>query len=121
MGDLPTLYAGSDVAFVGGSLVDVGGHNVLEPAALGLPVLIGPHVRNFADISERLVEAGAAKFVLNESDFAAVLEQWLKDANLRHASGQQGLHFVESNRGAVATTVQCVAQMMDVTISPEED
>ena len=121
MGDLPTLYAGSDVAFVGGSLVDVGGHNVLEPAALGLPVLIGPHVRNFADISERLVEAGAAKFVLNESDFAAVLEQWLKDANLRHASGQQGLHFVESNRGAVATTVQCVAQMMGVTINPEED
>ena len=44
MGDLPTLYAGSDVAFVGGSLVDVGGHNVLEPAALGLPVLVGPHV-----------------------------------------------------------------------------
>ena len=121
MGDLPTLYAGSDVAFVGGSLVDVGGHNVLEPAALGLPVLIGPHVRNFADISERLVDAGAAKFVLNESDFAAVLEQWLKDANLRHASGQQGLHFVESNRGAVARTVECVAQMLGGTVNPKKE
>ena len=63
MGELPLFYAAADVAFVGGTLVERGGHNMLEPAALGLPVLFGPHVFNFAEISRRLLEAGGARTV----------------------------------------------------------
>ena len=77
-------------------------------------------MRNFADISERLVEAGAAKFVLNQAEFATVLEGWLRDANQRHASGQCGLQYVESNRGAVARTVDAVGKMMGLDLQAQE-
>ena len=62
MGELPTFLAAADAAFVGGSLVEHGGHNLLEPAALGIPVAFGPHMFNFAEISRLLVQQGAAQF-----------------------------------------------------------
>ena len=100
MGELPLFYAAADVAFVGGTLVEGGGHNMLEPAALGLPVLFGPHVFNFAEISRRLVEAGAAQLVGDSASLGEAVIDYLNDANLRHASGARGRAFVESNRGA---------------------
>jgi 3-deoxy-D-manno-octulosonic-acid transferase len=112
MGDLPALYAGADVAFVGGSLVDVGGHNVLEPAALGLPVLVGPYVRNFDDITARLVETGAARFVVDSDTLRASALEWLRDANVRHASGVLGARYVEANRGALDATVAAIAGLI---------
>jgi 3-deoxy-D-manno-octulosonic-acid transferase len=63
MGELPLFYAASDVAFVGGSLVHHGGHNLLEPAALGIPVITGPNVFNFVEICELLLQAGACEKV----------------------------------------------------------
>ncbi len=100
MGELPLLYAASDVAFVGGSLVPTGGHNLLEPAALGLPVLFGPHVFNFAEISARLLDAGAAWQVADERELGERALTLLSDANLRHNAGDRGRQFVERNRGA---------------------
>ena len=100
MGELPLLYAASDVAFVGGTLVEIGGHNMLEPAALGLPVLYGPHVFNFADISQRLVEAGGAATVSDSKSLGDAVVGYLTDANLRYAAGGRGRAFVEANRGA---------------------
>lgn len=112
MGDLPVLYAGADVAFVGGSLVDVGGHNVLEPAALGIPVLTGPRVRNFADITGRLASTGAARFVQDAGSLFDAARAWLDDANERHRAGQLGQDFVESNRGALTATVEVVERLL---------
>ena len=100
MGELPVFYAASDVAFVGGSLVDVGGHNMLEPAALGVPVLLGPSLRNFADISDRLCRERAAEVVEGVESLALAVIRHLGDANLRHRTGECGRRFVERNRGA---------------------
>ena len=90
---VPLFYAASDVAFVGGSLVPVGGHNMLEPAALGLPVLFGPHVFNFAEISRMLLEVGAAWQVDGARELGEQALTLLQDANLRHNVGDRGRQF----------------------------
>jgi 3-deoxy-D-manno-octulosonic-acid transferase len=100
MGELPMLMAATDLVFMGGSLVRTGGHNMLEAAALGLPVVFGPHVFNFEEIAERLLEAGAARQVRDAGELAAVVADWLADANARHRTGERGRVFVEQNRGA---------------------
>ena len=100
MGELPLFYAAADVAFVGGTLVERGGHNMLEPAAAGLPVLLGPHVFNFAEISRRLLEAGGARTVSDSASLGRAVIDYLHDADLRHTTGAKGRAFVESNRGA---------------------
>ena len=100
MGELPLFYTAADVAFVGGTLVERGGHNVLEPAALGVPVLFGPHVFNFAAISRRLLEAGGARAVSDSADLGRAVTDYLQDADLRNTTGARGRAFVEGNRGA---------------------
>ena len=112
MGELPLLYATSDVAFVGGSLVPVGGHNMLEPAALGVPVLFGPHVFNFAEISRRLCEQNASIQIHDTAELTAQLLRFLTDANLRHTTGQNGREFVERNGGAGDRVLDMVEALM---------
>jgi len=102
VGELALLYSAADVAFVGGSLVGVGGHNLLEPAALGLPVLTGPHYFNSRDIALLLLERGAALQVADARELAAVLRRLLKDPEERRRIGAAGKEIVESNRGSVA-------------------
>ncbi|WP_139557494.1 lipid IV(A) 3-deoxy-D-manno-octulosonic acid transferase [Methylotetracoccus oryzae] len=101
IGELRTFYAAADVAFVGGSLVPVGGHNVLEPAMAGLPVMFGPHVDNFRVICAALVEAGGAFATDGESSLAAALERLLDDAVLRAEMGERAQAYVLRNRGAL--------------------
>lgn len=113
MGELNLLYAASDVAFVGGSLVAVGGHNMLEPAARGIPVVFGPHVFNFERISLLLLEAGAARQVRDAAALAAVVSGWLRDANERHAAGERARGVVADNRGAVDAQLQLILGSMD--------
>jgi 3-deoxy-D-manno-octulosonic-acid transferase len=100
MGELPMLMAAADLVFMGGSLVPTGGHNMLEAAALALPVVFGPHVFNFEEIGARLLAAGAARQVRDADGLAAVVSEWLADANARHGIGERGRVFVEENRGA---------------------
>ena len=102
MGELLLFYAASDVAFVGGSLVRHGGHNLLEPAALGIPVVTGPHVFNFSEISRLLITAGACEQVDSVTGLERTVRKWLGDANGRHLVGEQGRKAVERNRGALA-------------------
>ncbi len=102
LGELPMFYAASDVAFVGGSLVPVGGHNFLEPAALGLPILSGPHVFNMQQVSELFFDAGAALRVDSGSDLAQRLIELLQDPERRAAIGARGREIIEKNGGAVA-------------------
>ena len=117
MGELPLFYAAADVAFVGGSLVESGGHNMLEPAALGLPVLFGPNVFNFAEISRRLVEAGGAETVSDSASLGRAVIGYLSDADLRHTTGGKGRAFVESNRGAG----DHVLAMISAYLGPPDD
>ena len=109
MGELALFYAASDVAFTGGSLVQHGGHNLLEPAALGVPVVTGPHVFNFVEICELLLQAGAAEKVADTDELLTTLSRWLGDADERHRVGQRGREVVEKNRGAL----QSVMSMID--------
>lgn len=109
MGELMLFYAAADVAFVGGSLAPVGGHNPLEPAALGLPVLVGPHVFNFEEITRMLREAGALQQVQDAQELAAAVEAYLHDADLRHTNGEKGRRVVENNRGALHKLMEIVA------------
>lgn len=112
LGELPLFYAASDVAFVGGSLVPEGGHNMLEPAALGIPVLFGPYVHDVVEISERLTQAGAGRKVENKDELAAAVVEYMQDANLRHVAGQRGREFVEKNRGALTLVMELVDELM---------
>ena len=89
MGELMTFYAAADVAFVAGSLVPIGGHNLLEPASLGLPVLTGPHNFNGEEIARLLVEAGAARVVTDPAQLAHAVTGLFGDhANLRAVDGR---------------------------------
>ncbi len=101
MGELALFYAAADVTFVGGSLVRVGGHNLLEPAALGLPSITGPYNFNAPDIAGLLVEQGATSIVHDADALAAEIIRLLDDPDERDRRGQQARHVLESNRGAV--------------------
>ena len=113
LGELPLFYAASDVAFVGGSLVQEGGHNMLEPAALGVPVIFGPYVHDVAEISERLSQVGAGRKVDDKGELGAAVVEYMQDANLRHVAGQRGREFVEENRGALNLVMELVDELME--------
>jgi 3-deoxy-D-manno-octulosonic-acid transferase len=101
MGELPLFYAASDIAFVGGSLVPIGGHNLLEPAALGLPVVSGPNVFNAQEIADMFVENGACMIVADANELASALTTLLADPDAAAAMGARGRDIVESNRGSL--------------------
>lgn len=113
MGELNTFYAAADVAFVGGSLVPIGGHNLLEPAAVGLPVIIGPYTHNFEYISELLLDKGAARRVIDANELGLAVIEFLKEPNLRDDAGEQGRRVVEQNRGAVDAVKLLIAKYLD--------
>jgi len=101
MGEVPLFYAASDIAFVGGSLVPIGGHNMLEPAALGLPVISGPHVYNAQEISDMFIELGACKIVADASQLVAAVDELLANRSVAAERGRKGRDIVQRNRGAL--------------------
>jgi 3-deoxy-D-manno-octulosonic-acid transferase len=101
-GELLAFYAAADVAFVGGSLVAIGGHNLLEPAALGMPVLTGPSDANGREIAALLTAAGAVLRVGDAATLAATVERLLADPAERERIGGLGRAVVAANRGSVA-------------------
>ena len=117
MGELPLFYAGADVAFVGGSLVAVGGHNLLEPAALAVPIVTGPHNFNGQEIHDKLAAAGAVSTVHDASDLAAELERLLGESAARREQGERGFGVVAANRGAVGRVLRLVNALDDATTS----
>ncbi|MEJ2127343.1 MAG: lipid IV(A) 3-deoxy-D-manno-octulosonic acid transferase [Woeseiaceae bacterium] len=102
MGEVPLFYAASDVAFVGGSLVPIGGHNLLEPAALGLPLVSGPHVYNAQDISDMFIDLGACHIVDDTGQLVAAVDELLANPEEAAAQGRRALDIVQQNRGALA-------------------
>lgn len=101
LGEMWMYLASADLAFVGGSLVPVGGHNVLEPAALGLPVLFGPHMHNFIAARDLLLGCGCAVQVDDAATLAHALAEQLDDAARRTRMGEAGRLAVMANRGAL--------------------
>lgn len=101
LGELDRWYAAGEVAFVGGSLKPFGGHNLLEPAALGLPVLAGPHQDNAPEVAARLAEAGGLRIVHDARELAAVAGALLADPGESAAMGGRARGAVHANRGAL--------------------
>ena len=101
MGELTLFYAASDVAFVAGSLVPIGGHNLLEPAALGLPLLSGPHVFNAQEIADMFVAKNACRLVHDSAELATAVDELLSDPETASRLGEAGREILERNRGSL--------------------
>lgn len=109
LGELVDFYAAADVAFVGGSLVPVGGHNLLEPAALALPLLAGPHQHNSPQVARVLADVGALSIVADAEQLAARLQALLARPELRQAQGERACAALEQHRGALQRLVGLIA------------
>ncbi|MEO8803844.1 MAG: lipid IV(A) 3-deoxy-D-manno-octulosonic acid transferase [Rudaea sp.] len=113
LGELLLFYATGDVAFVGGSLVPIGGHNVLEPAALSVPVIVGPQTFNFTEITGDLIEAGAVLRIEDADELGATVIRLLADAPLRQQIGTAGRAAFEREQGGVLRTVGIVEKVLE--------
>jgi len=113
MGELLDFYAAADLAFVGGSLVPVGGHNLLEPAALGVAPLCGPYMSNAQDVADRLIAAGGVVQVASSAELAGELVRLAADTAARRALGARALRVVEDNRGALQRTLDAIARLVN--------
>lgn len=112
LGELSALSGGADIAFVGGSLVAHGGHNPLEAAAFGVPVVTGPHITNFRSIYRELMQEGGALCVSNTAELATTLIELHQDPRRRSAIGEAGKRYVEGNQGALARQVALVNSLL---------
>lgn len=112
IGELARAYKTASVAFIGGSLANTGGHNPLEPAVWGVPVLSGPHIHNFVEVYDEMTAAGAARLVADESEFATALTRWLEHPEEAAVAGAAGLRVVETNRGATAFTAAALLELV---------
>lgn len=106
MGELMLAYKLTDIAFVAGSLVPVGGHNMIEPASLGKPVLSGPYVHNFDEIYQELEKRGGASTVGTVEDIAAIVVELMNNKDQRLDMGRRAKTVVEQSRGALGKTVE---------------
>ena len=117
MGELMLMYGAADVAFVGGSFVPKGGHNMLEPGALGKPILSGPHLFNFKEISELFVFAHAMTIVHDAASLAEQIEQLIHDASERTQMGKRAKEVVEANRGALVKQLDVIDKVLAPVIA----
>ena len=111
-GELASLYREATLVFVGGSLVDVGGHSPLEPAAWGKAVVFGPHMDHFAEAAEQFIRQGAGVQVGNADEMADAMTALLKDRAKLEARGKAAYQLVLENQGAVARTVSLIARVL---------
>ncbi|WP_321968696.1 lipid IV(A) 3-deoxy-D-manno-octulosonic acid transferase [Paraburkholderia tropica] len=112
MGEMGAYYAAADVAFIGGSLLPLGGQNLIEACAVGTPVLIGPHVFNFTQATADAVAAGGALQVQDPADLARVLRELFKDKSRRVTMGAAASAFASRHRGATARTVDVLTTLL---------
>jgi 3-deoxy-D-manno-octulosonic-acid transferase len=112
MGELYFYYALSDIAFVGGSLVPVGGHNILEPAALKLPIITGPHLFNFTAISSSLSSVESLIVTQDQDELYQAFCRLLRDPQLRQQMGLRGFQIFEQNQGAARRHLELAQEMM---------
>jgi 3-deoxy-D-manno-octulosonic-acid transferase len=108
MGEMFAYYAACDVAFIGGSLLALGGQNLLEACAVGKPVVVGPHTFNFEEATEQAIEAGAAIRVDDTKMLTKIVSKLLQDPEQAMIIGNKGRQFMEVHRGATLKTLEMV-------------
>jgi len=114
LGELGQVYGLADVAFVGGSLAPLGGHNLLEPAFFGIPVLFGPYTYNFTTMSELMVKYRGGKMIADESELRNVMLELLAQKNKRDEIGKRAKEFVEQNQGAISRVMEILETYIEV-------
>lgn len=113
MGELNMFYATADVAFVGGSLVPVGGHNLLEPTAMGVATITGPYTSNFQEITQKLLQADALCVVSNTDALTNKVCELFADNEIRTNFGAKGVMVLEQNRGAITRLISLLVPFLD--------
>jgi 3-deoxy-D-manno-octulosonic-acid transferase len=123
MGELENLYSLCELAFVGGSLVPTGGHNILEPATYGIPVLYGPHVDNFKTASDLLLKSGGGIMVKDQEELYLEMSLLLQDKNMREGMGKKGKEALLSQAGTSDKTVRFLLELLsrDKTETGEDE
>jgi 3-deoxy-D-manno-octulosonic-acid transferase len=114
IGELAQLYQIATVVFVGGSLVPAGGHNILEPAIHGKPIVFGPHMQNFAEITASFLAHDAAVQVRSERELEEVIEALMSDPVRRARLGAAARALVDANRGATEKTLLVIGELLPV-------
>jgi 3-deoxy-D-manno-octulosonic-acid transferase len=117
MGEVTLFYAASDIAFVGGSLVPVGGHNLLEPAALGVPILIGPHVFNAQEIADDFLSNAACRMVADPQELVANVDELLTSVDKARELGANGLKILKRNRGALKRLLEVIGPLIESRVT----
>lgn len=117
IGELAACYPMAEVVFIGGSLVPQGGHNPIEPAAAGVPVLFGPHMEDFAEIAAELVRSGGARQVGSAAALQSVLRQLCTDPALQQAMATAALACVRINQGVVSRHLEAITSLLSRTDS----
>ncbi len=112
IGELAQLFQVATAVFVGGSLVDAGGHNILEPAVFGKPIVFGPHMQNFAEIAQTFLDNGAAIQVRSGRELESALLELLGDPVRRASLGAAARALVEANRGARTRSLAVIAELL---------
>src|SRR4030095_6453876 len=112
IGELAQLFQIATTVFVGGSLVDAGGHNILEPAVFGKPIVFGPHMQNFKEIADAFLAHDAAVRVFNARELEEALLALVTDPVRRARLGAAARALVESNRGAKEKTLTAIGQIL---------
>jgi len=113
IGELSKIYSIADISFVGGSLVPFGGHNLLEPAAFGCPILFGPHVFNFQEIAFFLEKEKGGIVVKDASELYENIFLLIQDSSLRKRMGKASFSFIEKNRGAIDKVISLIKEKID--------
>ncbi|HLY59785.1 MAG TPA: 3-deoxy-D-manno-octulosonic acid transferase [Terriglobia bacterium] len=116
VGELAGILDVADLVFVGGSLVPAGGHNLLEPAYWGKPILFGPHMENFRDIAQLFLEQGAASTVQNPADLAHRVHELLQDKRKRKEMGNRARQLMEQGSGATERTLERLRIMLGMSV-----
>lgn len=109
MGELLVFYGTADISFVGGSLLPVGGHNLIEPAAWACPVISGPHLFNFSEVARLLQENNALVIVKNADELVATIKLWLTDETVCKNAGERAKQVADNNRGALQKLCTLIA------------
>ena len=115
LGELSACWGLADIAFVGGSLTNRGGQNMIEPAGYGAAVLFGPNTRNFKDVVELLLEANAATVVADENQLTSTVAKYLSQPQAAAEMGNSAAAVAQSQQGATARTVDCLIPWLTIT------
>ncbi len=113
MGEMMMFYGASDIAFVAGSLVPIGGHNLLEPSAMGLPIVFGPHYFNAPDIAELFISNSACRLVQDVDELAGTISELIQDPGLAGDLGEKAKDIVARNRGSLSQLLEVVTPLIE--------